>query len=119
MLLARDLINFYSGIVTPLLDQMAAMLSMFDHGGSLWNSLVALNLLLVAKEYTGEERAAGAIFYITGRPKCCLLCRSLVLSTPEVSTLCTLLVVSTVYIIGGFLHALFVVSEHCLHYRSL
>ncbi|XP_038046786.1 uncharacterized protein LOC119720994 [Patiria miniata] len=59
-----DVMNFYSGEIETIIN--GHLQGIKQSAGKLWSQLISYQLLLMAKEQTGKERAIGATFFSRG-----------------------------------------------------
>ncbi|XP_038046643.1 uncharacterized protein LOC119720854 [Patiria miniata] len=61
-----DVMIFYTNDIDIILGWLAMGIKLYDPAGGLWSKLISYQLLLLAKEHTGKERAIGSTFYSRG-----------------------------------------------------
>ncbi|XP_038045395.1 uncharacterized protein LOC119719979 [Patiria miniata] len=61
-----DIMTFYTTDIDVIIGWLSEGIQLHDPAGGLWSKLISYQLLLLAKEHTGKERAIGSIFYSRG-----------------------------------------------------
>ncbi|XP_022096565.1 uncharacterized protein LOC110982468 [Acanthaster planci] len=61
-----EVITFYTNDIDVITGWLLQAVQSYDHAGGLWSKLISYQLLLLAKENAGKERAIGGTFYSRG-----------------------------------------------------